>query len=107
MNKEEIRNSVTVTLFLFDKWTESLGLPNDTKPLKDITAKEYRTAIHKFFDSLNEPITFKQCVESFYSKNEIDFDYIDYMSSTEWIKLLLKIFAKYIEEGVITFEKYK
>lgn len=107
MDKDNIRSVVNACFLLFDKWTASIGLPNDVKPLQDISAKEYRTAIHKFYNSLDTELTFQQWVESFYSKNEIDFDYIDTMPWEEWVKLYLKIFAKYIEDDIITFEKYK
>lgn len=107
MTREELRQDINACFLLFDKWTASIGLPNDIKPLQNISAKEYRTSIHKFYDSLDTELTFRQWIESFYSQNEIDFDYIDTMSWEEWVKLYLKIFAKYIEDDVISFDKYK
>lgn len=106
MTREELVRDINVCFVLFDLWTESIGLPNDTKKLKDISAKEYRTAIHKFYDTLETELSFREWIESFYGKNEIDFDYIDLMSWEDWVKLYLKIFAKYIEEDIISLDKY-
>lgn len=104
-NKEQIEKFNTA-LKVFDRWVMTIGLPNNVKPLKDITSQEYKRALYNFYKSLNieEQISFREWIESFYSKNEIDYDYIDLMSWNNWFQLYLKIMIKYIQEGVINCE---
>lgn len=99
----EIRNSVDAFFKTFDSWVMSIGLPNDIKPLGEITSQEYIDSLHTFYKKLGieNTISFRQWVESFYNKNEIDFDYLNLMSTDEWIKLYLKVFVKYIKEDKI------
>lgn len=87
----------------FDRWTESIGLPNDIKPLKDITSEEYKQGLYNFYQTLNEDRNFREWICSFYGKNEIDFDYIYLMNWKEWFKLYMKIFSKYVDENIISF----
>ena len=102
MNKDtEIK--LNAMLKYFDRWTASIGLPNDKKPLKDITSEEYKQSLYNFYSSLKEEKSFRSWICSFYGKNEIDFDYIDLMNWKEWFKLYLRVFCKYVEEEIIKF----
>lgn len=101
MSKEEFEIEMNEMLRVFDSWALSIGLPNNVKPLQDITAEEYKSCLENFFNTLNEGTSFREWIESFYKKNEIDFDYLDLMDWKNWFKLYLKVFAKYIDEGKI------
>lgn len=88
-------------LKIFDKWTSQIGLPNEDKPLKDITAQEYKDSLYNFYLSLKLDMSFKQWILSFYSRNEIDYEYIDLMSWDNWIRLYVKVLSKYLQEGIV------
>lgn len=100
---KELELEINEMLKYFDKWTLSIGLPNDKKPLKNITPEEYKNSLENFYNTLDLDISFRYWVESFYNKNEIDFDYLYLMSWENWFKLYLKVFAKYINEDKIKF----
>lgn len=95
MTEEEFKNAYIQFLKDFDTWTLSIGLPNDVKPLKDITSEEFKVSLRKFYETLNLDVSFRKWVESFYRKDEIDFDYIDLMSWEDWFKLYINVFVKY------------
>ena len=94
---EQLLKDLNDIMSVFDKWTDKINLPNKTKPLKDITSEEYLHSLEIFFGMLKEDISFRKWIESFYAKNEIDFDYILLMDWENWFKLYFKIFQKYIE----------
>lgn len=99
---EQFTKDLNDVLKFFDKWTKSIHLPNDVKPLKDITSEEYKDSLILFFNSLGlKDISFRQWIEGFYNRNEIDFDYIDIMPWVEWVKLYFKIFSHYVDNGKI------
>ena len=102
MNSTELVDRYNKVIEVFDRWTSSIGLPNDKKPLKDITSSEYKDSLYNFYKSLNvEDSSFRSWLESFYAKNEIDFDYLDLMSWDNWVLLYIKVMIRYIEEGII------
>ncbi len=100
---DEIRNSVNAFFKLFDSWVMSIGLPNDVKPLGNITAEEYKSSLYNFYKKLeiDDTVSFRKWIESFYSPNEIDFDYMDKMPAMEWVRLYFKVMNRYLEKGII------
>lgn len=106
MNNQEQIEKFNTALKAFDKWVMTIGLPNNVKPLKSITSQEYKRSLYNFYKSLDieNQMSFRAWVESFYSRNEIDFDYIDLMSWDKWFQLYLKVMIKYMQEGVINCE---
>lgn len=101
---KQLELEINEMLKYFDKWTKSIGLPNDIKPLQDITADEYKHSLENFYNTLDLDITFRQWLLSFYKKDEIDFDYLNLMDWMNWFKLYLKVFSKYVKEEKITFQ---
>lgn len=98
---KEFESEVNEMMKYFDKWTRSIGLPNDVKPLKDISSAEYLEGLKTFFKTLDLDISFRNWIESFYKKNEIDFDYIHLMDWKNWFKLYLSVFSRYIDKILI------
>ena len=101
MNKEEFEIELNEMMKYFDKWTLSIGLPNDTIPFENISSEVYKNCLERFFNTLNLDISFREWLESFFNKNEIDFDYIQLMSWINWLKLYLKVFARYTDKILI------
>lgn len=98
---KEVEKEINEVLVYFDRWTKSIGLPNDVKPLQNITSQEYLKSLQNFYNSLDTNISFRKWIESFYSKNEIDFDYIDLMDWKNWLKLYLSVFSRYVEKILV------
>lgn len=96
---EKLTQDLNEVMSIFDKWTDYINLPNKTKPLKEITSEEYLNSLQTFFDMLDneDNISFRKWIESFYAKNEIDFDYLYLMTWDNWFKLYFKVFQKYID----------